>query len=327
MALREAAFVKQNKPGWERLERSLDGRELLSPDEASDLYIKLTDDLSYARTFYPGSSALGYLNGLAGRLHQHVYRNKPTERGRFTRFWSTEVPLAMAATRKELLLSFTVFVVAVIIGAFSAHHDPDYVRLQLGEDYVEQTLENIRSGKPMDIYASEASSSMFAWLPLHNIMVALQAFAFGLLFSVGTGYFMLLNGFMLGSFQYFFFQHGVGLQSMMSIWVHGTLEISSIVVAGSAGFTMGNAFLFPGTLLRVTSLLQGARRGLTIVIGLVPVFILAGFLESFVTRLAPELDAWILLLIIGGSLAFVIWYFIIHPFHVQRTAPATAPDP
>lgn len=327
MAIREAAFVKQNKPGWERLERSLDGREQLSPDEASELYIRLTDDVSYARTFFPGSSAYTYLNGLAARLHQYIYRNKPSERGRFKRFWAVEVPLALASTRKELLLSFSVFIIAVVIGAISAHHDPDYVRLQLGEEYVEETLENIHKGKPMDIYASEDAASMFAWLPLHNISVSLQAFAFGLLFSVGTAYFILGNGFMLGAFQYFFFQQGVGMESMMSIWVHGTLEISAIIVAGSAGFTMGNAMLFPGTLPRTTSLLRGARRGLKIVIGLVPVFLVAGFLESFVTRLAPRLTGWSLLLIIGGSLAFVIWYFVIHPLHVQRSTAAAASGP
>ena len=327
MALREAAFVKQNKPGWERLERSLDGREQLSPDEASELYIRTTDDVSYARTFFPGSSAHTYLNGLAGRLHQYVYRNKPNERGRFKRFWAEEVPLALAATRRELLLSFTVFMVAVIIGAVSAYHDPDYVRLQLGEEYVEMTLENIHKGKPMDVYAQESAISTFTWLPLNNIMVSLQAFAYGLLFSLGTAVFMLQNGFMLGAFQYFFFQHGVGLASMMSIWVHGTLEISAIIVAGSAGFTMGNAWLFPGTLPRTTSLLRGARRGLTIVIGLVPVFLVAGFLESFVTRLAPSMTPLPLVLIIGGSLVFVIWYFILHPIHVQRSTAAAAPGP
>lgn len=325
MALREAAFVKQNQPGWERLERSLDGREKLSPDEASELYVKLTDDVSYARTFFPKSSALVYLNGLAGRLHQHVYRNKPAEPGRFKHFWKVEVPLAMAATRKELLLSFVVFIVATAIGAFSAHHDPDYVRLQLGEEYVEMTLENIRSGKPMDVYAQEDAGGMFAWLPLHNIRVSLMAFAFGLLFSIGTGYFMLVNGFMLGAFQYFFFQHGVGVESMLSIWIHGTLEISSIIVAGAAGFTLGNSMLFPGTLPRMASLLRGAKLGLKVVLGLVPVFIVAGFLESFVTRLAPVLNTWVCLVIIGGSLAFVIWYFILCPRHVQRSTTAIAP--
>lgn len=326
--MREAAFIHRNKSRWEKLERSLNGLDQLGADEASDLYIQLTDDVSYARTYYPKSTVLIYLNGLASKLHQHVYRNKPVERGRFITFWTQEIPLTMASTRKELMLSFAVLLITSLIGAISAHYDPDFVRLVMpgGEAYVDQTLENIRNGEPMAIYGSADEGDMFLYITVNNIRVSFIAFALGILFSVGTAYILMSTGFMLGAFQYFFFSYGVGVESILSIWLHGALEISAITIAGAAGFTMGNAFLFPGTYPRITSLLNGARKGVRIVIGLVPVFILAGFLESFVTRHAPVMHTWVSASIIIASFAFIIWYFILLPYHAERTHRSVAPS-
>ncbi|MCB0771436.1 MAG: stage II sporulation protein M, partial [Flavobacteriales bacterium] len=73
--MREAAFIHRNQAKWQRLEQVLQGLDGLSGDETSDLYIELNDDLSYARTFYPQSNIAIYLNGLAARLHHHIYRN------------------------------------------------------------------------------------------------------------------------------------------------------------------------------------------------------------------------------------------------------------
>jgi len=108
-------------------------------------------------------------------------------------------------------------------------------------------------------------------------------------------------------------------ESLLAIWLHGTIEISCIVIAGSAGIVMGNSLLFPGTYARLASFRRGALQGLKIVIGLVPCFILAGFLESFVTRHSPEMYPWASAAIILGSLAFIILYFIVYPFHVERS--------
>ena len=317
--MREAAFIRRNEQKWERLEKVTSGLDRLSGDEVSELYIELTDDLSYARTFYPKSNIKDYLNGLAVRLHQHIYRNRKVPRGRFITFWKEEVPLAMAATRPMLALSFVIFVLSGAIGALSAHHDPGFVRLILGDEYVNMTLENIRRGEPMAVYGSSSEAPMFMFITVNNIFVALRAFAAGIAASVGTALVLWYNGIMVGAFQYMFHEQGVLRESLLTIWVHGTLEISAIIIAGAAGFTMGRGLLFPGTYSRMASFRRGAKLGLKIVIGLVPVFILAGFLESFITRRSLQVPAWVDLLIIGTSLAFIVGYFILYPYHVQRS--------
>ncbi|MEO7082437.1 MAG: stage II sporulation protein M, partial [Flavobacteriales bacterium] len=315
--MREAAFVKRNKEKWQRLEQLVARRGTdITPDEASSLYIELNDDLSYARTFYPGAQVTAYLNTLAAGMHRHIYRNQRTGLGRFITFWSTELPLLMAATRKQLAISAAVFLVAVIIGSLSARYDTTFTRLIMGDGYVNMTLENIKEGKPMAVYGSSPMMDMFFGITFNNIMVSFYAFAMGLLLSYGTWLILVQNGIMLGAFQYFMYDQGVLTESLRGIWLHGTIEISCIVIAGSAGIVMGNSILFPGTYTRLASFRRGALQGVKIVMGLVPCFIVAGFIESFITRHSGAMHPVLNTAIIGGSLVFIVGYFIIYPYHV-----------
>ena len=321
--MREAAFTKRNQAKWKRLEALVvHADKSTTADESSTLYIQLTDDLSYARTFYPGAEVTAYLNALAARMHQHVHKNQKTRSDRLITFWTRELPLIMASTRKQLLISAAIFGTSVLIGALSAHYDTTFTRLILGDGYVDMTLENIKHGKPMDVYGGGESMDMFFQITFNNIKVALMAFAAGLLLGYGTWMVLISNGIMLGCFQYMFFQQHVLLQSVLGIWIHGTIEISSIVIAGSAGITMGNSILFPGTYTRLASFQRGALNGLKIVMGLVPCFIVAGFLESFVTRHSGTMPEWMSATIILTSLSFIILYFIIYPYHVEQRLPA-----
>lgn len=317
--MREAFFIKKNTPKWQRFEELLSGRSGNNPDLLADLFIQLTDDLSFARTNYPDSQTTTYLNNLAAKVHQSIYRNKKEEKGRFITFWKYELPQLFYSVHKQLLYAFVIFAGAMIIGAVSAAHDKTFVRLIMGDAYVNMTLENIEKGDPMAVYKGMSQIDMFLGITLNNIMVSFKAFALGILLSFGTAFILLSNGIMLGAFQYFFYQKGLLLTSVLTIWIHGTLEISAIIIAGCAGLVMGNSILFPGTYSRLDSLKMGAVKGLKIIVGLVPVFIAAGFLESFVTR-HTEMPSFIKLAIILLSASFIIYYFVIYPIQLNKHA-------
>jgi uncharacterized membrane protein SpoIIM required for sporulation len=219
--------------------------------------------------------------------------------------------------RKQLLYSFLIILVSALIGVFSLSRDQDFARLILGDAYINTTLDNINSGDPMAIYRDNSPWGMFLRIAWNNIRVAFFAFAGGILFSIGTFLILFHNGVMLGVFQYFFFKKGYALLSMSAIWMHGTIEIFSIIVAGAAGLVMGNSFLFPGTYTRAYSLRKGAKEGSLMVAGLIPFFIIAAFIESFLTYLYMEslLLDWT---IIGGSMLPIIWYFFMYPSYVNR---------
>lgn len=294
-----------------------DKRQQTTPDEKADLFVQLTDDLSYARTFYPQSRITTYLNGLTAGVHRAIYQNKREEGNRIWRFWATELPQVLYESRRQLWYSLLIFVSATAMGVLSSAHDSAFANLVLGDGYINMTLENIENGDPMGVYKDADSSYMFTYITFNNIRVSFLAFVAGVFLSLGTVYLLFSNGVMLGVFQYFFYERGLLLPSFLTIWIHGTLEISAIVIAGGAGLVMGNSILFPGTYSRSDSFMMGARKGLKIVLGLVPIFITAGFLESYVTRLT-EMSTLGKLTIIGSSATFIVGYFVLYPMWLHR---------
>ncbi len=315
--MNESAFIKSQLEKWEKFEQTLQSPQGQNPDELAALYVQMTDDLAYARTYFPAGEITIYLNNLTQRIHSKIYKNKREKGSRFVRFWKYEVPEIAFRHRKQLLYSFLIFSLSMAIGAVSAANDENFVRLIMGDSYVNMTESNIENEDPMAVYKKMHQSDMFAYITVNNIRVFLMAFAAGILFSFGTGFLLFYNGVMLGSFQYFFHAKGLFLTSFLTIWIHGTLEISAIIIAGAAGLIMGNSFLFPKTHSRWVSLQKGAKDGVKLVIGLVPIFIVAGFLESFVTRLT-EMPTILKVSIIGISAFFILWYFVIYPMKIYK---------
>lgn len=310
--MKEVVFVRQNKGKWKRYEDCLKHIEQQSPDALADIYIDITNDLSFAQSHYPNSRIYFYLNSLSIRLHQFINRKKKEKFSRIVSYWKHELPLVMYSARKELLYSFLIFIVSVLIGIFSTANDEDFPRLILGDSYINMTKENIENGDPMAVYKNMMSGAMFFGITFNNIWVSFNIFIYGMFTSIASAYILMKNGIMIGCFQYFFYEYGLFKESFLTIWIHGTLEISTIIVAGAAGITMGNGWLFPGTYSRMVSFRKSAQRGMKIVVGTIPLFIIAGFLESFVTR-HTELPDLFRAAIILLSLSFVIFYYIIYP--------------
>ncbi len=321
--MREANFLKQNADKWKAYESEL--KQHQHPDLLADRFIELTDDLSYAKTFYPGSATAKYLNGLTGLFHQKIYRNKKEKSARLVNFWRYELPFIFRFYHKQFLYAFIFFLVFCAMGALSAKYDENFIRLILGDAYVNMTNENIEKGDPFGVYSKGGQLNMFFGIAFNNIRVAFIAYMFGAMFSVGTLWLLLSNGLMLGSFQYYFFSKGLGFKSITVIFIHGTLEIWAIVIAGAAGLILGNSILFPGTYKRSVSTIRGAKDGLKIVIGLIPVFLAAAFLESFVTRYS-NMPLWLSLSILGSSLCFIAWYFVLYPIRLHQRILAVKND-
>ena len=315
--MREAAFVRQNKEKWITFEKAMNASLQLPPDQLASYYTQLTNDLAYAQTYFPDSKTLLYLNSLASQAHQNIYVNKQESGNRILDFWKRDFPLFFVQYHPLLVFTFLFFLVAVAIGSLSALNDESFVRLILGDAYVNETISNIEKGEPTAIYKSGSMVGSFLGITINNIRVAFLAFAFGVMFSVGTMYILFSNGVMLGAFMTFFYTRGVLFEASKAVWLHGTIEISVIIIAGCAGIVMGNSILFPKTYSRRISFMRGAKDGLKIVVSTIPFFIIAGFIEGFITRYAnmPEVLAFT---IIFGSLALIIGYYVWYPIWLRR---------
>lgn len=315
--MKESQFIQQNHADWEALEQLLK-QPRKDADELQRLFVKTSSDLSYARSFFPRRSVTLYLNNLT----QEVFDSIRSQEEKFSfkvivDFFRRTLPYEIYRSRNAFIVSFLVFTTAVIIGAVSSAHNEDFLAVVVGDSYVEMTEDNINEGDPMAVYKDTDSNEMFFGITMNNIRVAFFAFVSGLAAIFGTILILITNGIMLGAFQYFFYAKGLFMTSFLTIWIHGTIEISAIIIAGAAGIVLGHGLLFPGTYSRAVSLQIAAQRGIRIILGTVPLFIIAGFLESFVTRLT-EMPSILKVAIIGGSLLLIIGQWVIFPILQYR---------
>ena len=178
-----------------------------------------------------------------------------------------------------MLAALALFLVFVGVGLLSEARGGDFARVILGDAYVNMTIANVERGEPMGVYAQMDEAPMALAITMNNVRVSFLAFVGGIVGGVGTLFLLLYNGVMVGSFHGFLAEQGVLGPAMLSIWTHGTLELTAIALAGGAGFAVARGMLFPGTLPRSVSFARGARSGVRLIVGLVPVFVAAGFMD------------------------------------------------
>jgi uncharacterized membrane protein SpoIIM required for sporulation len=320
--MREALFIKRNKKKWMEYQQ----KPASNPDEQADRFITLLDDLAYSQTHYPQSKVTRWINGIATGIYQKIYQNKKEKYARLGSFWTTELPLIIKKHHRILLFSVVFFLLCVAMGAISSAKDNEFVKAILGADYVSMTEENISKGDPFGVYRDTDKFTMFIRIAFNNISVSFKACLLGIFFGLGTILILFYNGVMIGAFEYIFFSKGLGLKSVMVIWIHGTLEIWSIIIAGAAGFIIGTGILFPGTYSRMQSFKTSVKDAIKILLSLIPFFIAAAFLESYVTFQMSNtfsrnshnggMPLWASISILTASIFFISWYFIYLPVKV-----------
>lgn len=316
--MREVAFIKQNKKKWLDFEQAIFGKTKKNPDEMASLYIHLINDLSYAQSYYPKSKTVTYLNYLASQIYQKIYKTKREETNRFVQFFKIEVPLAVYSYRRYLLYAFTLFFVATAIGIVSARYDDSFVRLIMGDQYVNMTLQNIKDGNPVAVYKSGSNWGSFIGITANNLFVGTKCYFYGIFGGIGTFYVLLSNSIMLGSFQYFFYGEGVFWESVRGIWIHGSMEIFAMVIESAAGFILGASILFPRTYSRRASFKIGFKNSFKIFISTMPFTFAAGFLEGFITRYSVDMPNWLSVLIILTTLSAISYYYLVYPQIVHK---------
>ncbi|MFM1931113.1 MAG: hypothetical protein RL226_416 [Bacteroidota bacterium] len=314
--MRETEFIHQNKEKWGRFERVLQNSEQ-NAEEMTRLFIETTDDLSYSRTNYPHRSVRIYLNSLAQKVFHKIYANRKRQAGAFSQFWIADLPNAMWHARKQLLTMFILFMAFFFLGMFSSSQSPEMMRALLGEQYIEMTEANIANGDPMAVYKSSSAITMFFEIGWNNIRVSFYCFVTGLFFGLGTYYIVGYNAMMVGAFIQFFVQRGLFRESFLAIMLHGTIELSMIVLAGTAGVVLGRGLIYPGTYTRMQALVISARRGMKIMLGVSAFLVIAAFIESFATRNTDIGDLTRLTLILI-SLGVTVFYFVLYPWYRSK---------
>ncbi|MBC7884200.1 MAG: stage II sporulation protein M [Saprospiraceae bacterium] len=323
--MREVAFIKRNKDKWLTFERAILGKIKKNPDDLAGLYIQLVNDLSFARTYYPKSKTVVYLNHLASIAFQQIYKTKRAESNQLVYFFKEEIPFIIRQNKRYLIYAFLLFFIAVSMGVLSAVYDESFVRLILGDEYVEMTLNNIKSGDPVAVYKSGSNWGSFIAITMNNLQVGLKCFLYGIAGGLGTVYIVMQNGIMIGAFQTFFHQEGVLWESVRGIWIHGAMEIFAVVIETMAGLILGAGILFPDTFSRLDSFKRSMKTGLKLWLSTLPFTISAGFLEGFITRYSDVMPDFLSVVMIMVTLGFISWYYLIYPFRQKDFETSLVP--
>ena len=289
------AWLRRRQPHWTRLEELVDasrrsGLRSLSRAELQELgllYRQVAADLAAIREDPSSSHFARYLNQLLARAHNTIYAGQRGSPLAVIRFFVRTYPLVFRRNRWHVATALGVFLAAAVVGMTLTLQDPDFKVSILGPQLVE-TIErremwthSILAVKPL------ASSAIMT----NNMSVAFTAFAMGITAGLGTLYMMALNGLMIGVIGTACGAAGMSLALWSFVAPHGVLELPAIFLAGGAGLRVAHGLLFPGTLPRRESLSRAGTEAVRLLLGAVPMLIVAGVIEAFVspTGLAPSL--------------------------------------
>jgi uncharacterized membrane protein SpoIIM required for sporulation len=314
--MRETQFIRQNQDKWQEFEDVLSSK-YQDPEKLNDIYVQITDDLSYARTFYPARSVRAYLNRLAQQVFIGIFKQKRSPFKRLSYFFKEELPHVVYESRSAFMWAVIFGLLSFVIGYFSTMQDPEFPRLILGDSYVDMTNKYIHSGDPMKVYKEHGHVDMTFSIMLNNLWVAFEFFILGVFGGILSMIFMMYNGVMVGAFLAFFANNHLLKTANLAIWMHGTFEISAIVISTAAGITMGRGLLFPGTYTRLQAFQMSARNGIKIMVGVTVLLVVAAIIEGNLTRYTDVGDT-VRGLFIGLCFAIVVFYFGWYPFYKAK---------
>jgi uncharacterized membrane protein SpoIIM required for sporulation len=320
--MREASFIDKNKKRWYDIENF----EKQDPDEIASDFIDLVGDLSYAKTHYPHSKITLYINYVASKVYKSIFGKK--KHSPFLDFWRKDYPLIIGHNQKVLYVALSFFLIFTLLGYVCSFLDTNFVDSVMGSGYVELTKENIKKGIPFGVYASDNALTMFLTIFANNLFVGLLLYMSGIMLGIGSFYFTFKNGLMFGAFMAMFFKNKLGFAFLFVVMLHGTLELTGLVLECMAGLILGLSFLFPQTLTRKQAMRKGLFESAKIYIGTVPLTLMAAFIESYVTHLGkagfkqsnPFITV-LLVIVFVASWAFVIWYYFIYAKKIAQKYP------
>lgn len=279
-------WIEKRKPYWNQLENLLSGRGQslgsLTRGELQELgllYRQTAADLAAIRQDPSSVHFARYLNQLMARAHNIIYAGHRENYGAILSFFYRDYPAAFRRNLKYCIASVLIFIVGAIAGAALTFQDPDFQTQVLGPQMVETIqhremwTHSIISVKPM------ASSAIMT----NNLTVSFMTFASGITAGLGTLYMLFFNGFLMGVIGAACFISGMSLKLWSFVAPHGVLELPAIFIAGGAGLKIAQGLLFPGVLPRKESLALAGKEATTLVLGVVPLLIVAGVIEAFVS--------------------------------------------
>jgi len=277
-------WLEKRKPYWARLEqlvqRSSRGVAALSHSELQELgllYRQTASDLATVREDAANQQLAAYLNQLLGRSHNLIYMGHKPKVSGIVRFYTETYPAVFRETLLQTLLALAIFAAAGLAACIITIHDPGFAHRLLGPHMME-TIEQRKMWTDSIVTIKPVASS---GIMTNNLAVAFATFAMGITAGLGTIWMMTMNGLLIGVIGAVTWRAGMALQLWSFVAPHGVLELPAIFIAGGAGLEIARGLLFPGLLPRRASLARAGGRGARLLLGTIPMLVVAGVIEGF----------------------------------------------
>jgi uncharacterized membrane protein SpoIIM required for sporulation len=278
-------WLERRKPYWNRLVELTDRcdrnrLESLTRSELRELaflYRQVATDLSALREDPASQQFARYLNQLLSRAHNIIYAGRKSSARDIYYFYRYTFPRIFRRNFRYVMATVGLFVLGALIGMLLTITRPEFMHQMLGSAMVdtierhEMWTHSVLAMKPV------ASSGIMT----NNLSVSFITFASGISAGVGTLYFIVFNGLLMGVIGAACWLNTMSLPLWSFVAPHGALELPAIFIAGAAGFRIAVGMLFPGNLPRKQSLVVGGAVAVRLVLGTIPLLIVAGILEGF----------------------------------------------
>src|SRR6185436_8589644 len=283
-------FITERKNAWERLEELLSrvdrsALRRLNREEVRELghsYRRTAADLAVARAESRDPRLINYLNSLVIRAHGRIYRADAQGGRRIREFFGRDFPRTFRRTWRYTATAFGVFCLFGAIAFFGTRHDPDFSEFAGVSPYFREIVINHRTHwwERLNEANQIGSTAIFT----NNIRVTFYTFALGAIFGVGTLYVLAFNGASFGAILALTYRAGFGNDLLLGFVIsHGVIELTCIFIAGGAGLLIGTALLMPGNLSRADALKSRGMDAVRLIIGCIPVLVVAGIIEGFIS--------------------------------------------
>lgn len=280
-------FIVRRQEQWQEMGAILDQMQYLGPrrlplptvQRLGRLYRQTASDLAYARTYFPGSPTVAYLNQLVARAHSAIYAQEPQRLKTLVRLFQVDVPQAVRSAWRPILLSAAFLVVGGLVGLFAVLRDANLAHALI-PDQILRTVVSPQERFNMPVLMRPAIGTAIMY---NNIMVGVRAFGLGITLGIGTAEELFRNGVMIGAVVAQAVPRGEAGTLWAFLLAHGSLELPAIVLCGAAGFVMGWPIIAPGELPRKAAIMQGGQRAIKLVMAAILFFVVAASIEGLVT--------------------------------------------
>lgn len=314
-------FVTMRQAQWRELEALLRRTGRLSAQELSELgrlYRLATSDLALAQRDFPEQPVTLYLNQLVARAHALIYRSEPLQWRRLRTFYRSGFPQLYRKLLPYTILAFLLFALPALLAFIAVARETKTIYTLLGPD-IESLVNTVEAGELWTDIAPNVRSGAAGLILTNNIQVMFLTFAGSMTAGLLTAWVMISNGLSLGAIFGLLQANGLSAALGEFIVAHGVIELSVIFLAGGAGLYMADGILRPGLLSRREALVQHGAVAVQAILGSVPLLIIAGLIEGFISPSA--LPWWVKagVGLLSGLLLYAYWLFDL-PMSIRRSS-------